>query len=149
MILLIIFITLLVAGAILIIIANKKLWWEDRFGTVIASCSVGALTIGILGLTVVITCNLIQNTSIAIANKKTEYQMTVSSLNNTYQAYMDRAANYEAISVVQYNEQVREFKTDIITNQRALNNPWINIFVSNAYKDFDANAVQYIGNYIG
>ena len=74
MILLIIFITLLVAGAILIIIANKKLWWEDRVGTVIASCSVGALTIGILGLTVVITCNLIQNTSIAIANKKTEYQ---------------------------------------------------------------------------
>ena len=78
-----------------------------------------------------------------------EYNNNVTSLNETYNILLntdDSLDKYTAIQ--QYNNDVRDFKTEIQQAQYVLSNPWINWFESYVYAEFDSNAVSYytVGN---
>ena len=147
MILLIIFIVLLILGIIGAIVAERADYLSKLDKLLIPSICV-IIVSGIGFLVMLLPC-IMNNVPIAVEATRTEYKNTVAELNYTYTAYMAKDMRYENMSVLEYNKRVAEFKTDIINNQRILKNPWINTFASIAYKDFDPNAVKYIGTYTG
>lgn len=53
----------------------------------------------------------------------------------------DRA---KSVAVVEYNKQVKEFKSLLLTEQYILDNIWINWYTCSEYGNYDVNAVVYI-----
>lgn len=85
----------------------------------------------------------------AIENSSTTYRITynetVAQLNATRTRLLEAdPASVERLEVASYNEQVSEFRSEILTAQEYLKNPWLNTFTCYVYNEFDANAVSYI-----
>ena len=104
--------------------------------------------IGFILWLVVGTGALICNTPMAHESARIQYNTRVEELTNTREAISHITDDYaRSVSITQYNSLVREFKEDIRIAQIRLNNPWINWFNNYAYKDFDANVVDYIATF--
>jgi len=48
------------------------------------------------------------------------------------------------VEAVEYNEKVKDYKTDIAKSKHRLDNPWINWFVCPVYNEFTGEEVRYI-----
>ena len=112
---------------------------------------IGAVFATIGGILTVISGGvcILKNCPYALKIDRERYNLKVEQLNNSYELILNNNDESYSIAITSYNEQVREFKNDIITNQIALKNPWINWFYSKAYKEFDVDAVKYITVYTG
>lgn len=105
---------------------------------------IGSAISGIILLVIAITL-IAPNTTIGKQMHEIWYQQKVEELQSTYDTLITYQDNEIArVSITEYNEEVKEFKVDILTNQQCLNNLWINWFICPAYKNFDANIVSYI-----
>ena len=91
-----------------------------------------------------IGCSIGNNTPQKAREIKIKYDNDVYSLNATYKTLEkadDSWAKYTAIQ--QYNESVKEFKTDIETNKAIVNNPFISWFTCYIYAELDPNSVSF------
>lgn len=104
--------------------------------------------IGGAGLFFALVCiipSLIENSSIMADTYRITYNETKEQLNNTRIRLLEAdPASIERLDIASYNEQVREFKSEILTAQERLKNPWLNTFTCYVYNEFDANVVSYI-----
>lgn len=145
---------LFIIGAMFVVAAIVFLviWCVDRYNNgswnandVNASISAICGVIGFIFLLIVGTGALITNTPMAHESARIKYNARVEELTNTREAISHIADDYaRSVSITQYNSLVREFKEEIHMVQIRLNNPWINWLNNYAYKDFDANAIDYI-----
>ena len=139
MILIIIFGVLVVAGIICTIIYCRE---DDMIACVAA---IFGDIIGGLGLLVLGIVGIVQNNPVMRMKARQQYEQSVLELNTTYEQLMTYADESTSVAVVQYNERVREFKTEIIVIKKKLQNPWINLLECCEYANFDENAVKYFG----
>ena len=138
MILTILFGVLFVAGIVLGIVFWERIEAISFIGAFVALCS----SIGFICCGVISICN---NVPVSHVSARIKYTETVTSLNSTYKLLTqaeDSYAKYTAIQ--QYNVEVEKFKTDILSTQHQLKNPWLNWMNNYEYNNFDANVVSYI-----
>lgn len=138
MIIIIISIITLILGIVGFIIYLIKGAYEDFLGISSAACCIlgfiCTMAFGIVAIT--------ENVPSRVACLREEYKEEVKSLNTTYALL----SSNDEIAIVQYNEQVRKFKTEIITNKIKAQNVWFNWFATSCvYLEFDEGAVQYYG----
>ena len=146
MILMIIFIVLTIIGTVMWVLTKK---YDYKLSEVVDT------TLTITGATLTVLFGLITiiggmwcvmaNNPMTYENERIAYVEKVDSLNATYSVLITNVDNESyKISIQQYNQEIREFKTEIKTNQKWLNNPWTNWFMCKEYKNMDVNAVSYI-----
>lgn len=73
-----------------------------------------------------------------------QLQETISELNSTRIYAEQELAKGNIVVVNQYNTNVRNFRTEISTEQLLLNNPWVNWFHSPVYNEVNLDDIQYI-----
>lgn len=91
-----------------------------------------------------IGCSIGNNLPQKAREIRIKYDNDVYSLNATYKTLEkadDSWAKYTAVQ--QYNEAVKEFKTDIETNKAIVNNPFISWFTCYIYAELDPNSVSF------
>lgn len=124
------------------VIDNCTTIWVDDLFEMITLCVLLVAGIGSLATGGIAA---LSNTSYNALIHTTHYEESVRELNTTYNYLIsapEGAAKYTAVQ--QYNSEVKEFKQDIIQEQKRLENPWVSWFHCYAFNNMDANAVQYI-----
>ena len=140
MIIFILTIVVALIGVLLIILSQKFDWGDDGFiGAIPAATGVvGFFVCGIMALCI--------NGHTTYRREMIKYETKVEELTTTYNVLIEHNdasyARYTAIQ--QYNQEVREFKQNILDEQWRLKNPWINWYHCSAYAKMDYNIVSYI-----
>lgn len=104
----------------------------------------------IFGGVPLVTCGIlagIENSSVHYYAIEAELTETVDSLNSTYNRLITDVDNESVkISIQQYNQEVKEFKSLIRTRRQQNKNLWMNAFTNNIYNEarFNPDVVSYI-----
>ena len=140
MLIIIIFGSLLVIGLILYILDTWIHWWSEIIGILgIVGAILGGVTVFVFGLVM-----LGQNSQSSAREVQVWYEQEVISLRTTENTIRYIEDDYaRSITIFQYNQSVREFKTKILTKQENLKNPWINWLVTYSWSTLDAEVVNY------
>lgn len=145
MLLFILFVVVLLVGIGLLILKETKFEWDSIPYNI--SFIVGAIFSAIAGLGVII-CSIaaIVSNFPSLKNKvKINLDQKIEELQSDYNYIQtitdDKARN---IAVVEYNKEVKEFKTELKSKQYYLNNIWYNWYTCPVYNDYDVEVVVYI-----
>jgi len=144
MLLFILFAVVLLVGIGLLILKEKIDW--DSIPYYISFIAGGILSfIAVLGIiicsTVAITSNVpsVKNKARIYLDQKIE---AIQSDYNYIQTITDDKA--KSIAVVEYNKEVKEFKTELKSEQYYLNSIWFNWYTCPAYNEYSVEVVVYI-----
>ena len=142
----ILFTALLIITCIVSAKIESKIQWGKKAETAENVCLVSGLLSFFASLLSIsaIGCCIAINLPQKAREIKIKYDNDVYSLNATYKTLEkadDSWAKYTAVQ--QYNEAVKEFRTDIETNKAALNNPFISWFTCHIYAELDPNSVSF------
>jgi len=139
-------ITLIMLGVTVVIgigliILGHRFDWDVVFGLGIL-----AFLVSFICLIVGIPWAIIGNSHFIAMRTTIELQERIESINSSRKALENKIESntYTVLEINTYNNEVREYKTEVTSNQLVLNNPWINVFVCYVYNEFDANAVEYL-----
>lgn len=133
----------IIAIALLIIF-----WVKDMLGDVLPT--IIATLLLLFGSVPLITCGVIaglENSSVNYYTIEAELTETIDSLNSTYNRLITNVDNESyKISIQQYNQEVKEFKSLIRIGRKQNNNLWMNAFTNNIYNEarFNPDVVSYI-----
>lgn len=103
--------------------------------------------IGFLGLCSVLFGGLLsKNTTLEQTKLSIELTERIESINSSKKSLEKKieSSTYTILEINDYNNSVREYKTEVAKAHVTLNNPWINWFECCAYKNFDVDAVSYL-----
>lgn len=98
-----------------------------------------------LGLCICGTMAVMYNFPTIKQQVKTDLEQKIEEIQSDYnyiQLINDDKA--KSISVVEYNKQVKEFKSLLLTQQYILDSVWINWYTCPEYGNYDVNVVVYI-----
>ena len=140
MILTIISICILLLGVVFAVLYQRDKWNDLLFGLQLFSLVFGTLFTVLCGIMI-----LSVNNSTSHNNLKIAYEESITDIQNDYnyiQELVDDKA--KSVAIINYNNKVKEFKTEIKQNKVLVDNPWFNWFNNYAYKDMDENIVDYI-----
>ena len=139
-----IFLFLLIVGIVGIIL------YDNTYNTIfdneyVLGGSVIATVLGAIGMFILAILIIVFNSQLTIATETASLEAQQLSINATYEYLTSN--EYHDISIVEitnYNKEVAEFKSKIISTKISRNNPWINWLVCPAACAFDENSVKYI-----
>ncbi len=140
MILTIISICILLLGVVFAVLYQRDKWNDLLFGL-----QLFGLLIGIVFTAICVGMIATINSSTSHDNLKIAYEESITDIQNDYNYIQDLADDKaKSVAIINYNNKVKEFKTEIKQNKLLLDNPWINWFNNYAYRDMDENIVDYI-----
>ena len=105
---------------------------------------------GLLGVAPLIICGIIAgycNSSLHYHRTEAELTETIDSLHSTYNILITNVDNESyKISIQQYNQDVKDFRTKIKEARLDNDNLWLNAFINNIYNEarFNPDVVSYI-----
>jgi len=145
MLLFIMFIVVLLLGIGLLFLKEKVCDWDSIAYNI--SFVLGAVLIILTGVGIVIgggvaMCLNFPTTKQEVKNDLEQKIEEIQSDYNYIQTITDDKA--KSVAVVEYNKQVKEFKTLVLSKQYILNNIWINWYTCSEYGNYDTNVVIYI-----
>lgn len=102
--------------------------------------------LGFIGLCCAGFGGLSKNTTLAQTKLSIELTERVESINSSKKSLEKKieSSTYTVLEINDYNNSVRDYKTEVAKAHVTLNNPWINWFECCAYKNFDVDAVSYL-----
>ena len=143
MILIIIFSIMFVIGLPLALVSQKVCYDEEdswQFHVTAGCALAGCILLVICGVICFgINCEMTTNDYLI------SYEEQVEELKASRDYILKISDDHvKTIAATEYNSKVSEFKTNIRRHKMYLANPWINWFIPRAYKEMDANAVDYL-----
>ena len=144
MLLFIIFIVVLLLGIGLLFLKEKFDWDSIAYNISFVLGVVLCIATG-LGILVCGSMAIVLNCSISKQKVKNYLDQKIEEIQSDYnyiQSITDDRA--KSVAVVEYNKQVKEFKTLLLSEQYVLNSVWINWYTCSEYGNYDANVVVYI-----
>lgn len=98
-----------------------------------------------LGIFICGTLAIVSNFPTTKQQVKNDLEQKIEEIQSDYDYIQlitdDRA---KSVAVVEYNKQVKEFKTLVLSEQYLLDNIWVNWYTCSEYGNYDANVVVYI-----
>lgn len=144
MIILFILIALVIAGVVLCLLANvADIFYVEDIPDIIGVCLISICGFSLLVCSIF---TIVRNSKVSKEHKTIEIQETIESINETRKTleYKISSESYTVLEINEYNNNVKEYKTEIKQANLILNNPWINWFENPAYKEFNGNEVSYL-----
>jgi len=135
--------------SIVVLIVGICLTWycieelDSLFWSTISSVVVG---LGIIGVGVMGVGGLVMNNSLTKDTITIELNERIESINNSKKSLENKieSKTYTVLEINDYNNSVREYKTEVAQAQKRLDNIWINWMTCSAYRNFDVDAVSYL-----
>ena len=90
----------------------------------------------------VVIFSIMTNTTDHAKEVRYETQMKITEFNRKYNKLTKINANKEEVKF--YNEEVKEFRKNLLEKQENLKNPWINCFTCYVYKEFNVEEIKII-----
>ncbi|MBP3799972.1 MAG: hypothetical protein ILA19_03210 [Bacilli bacterium] len=136
---------IVLALAIGLLFLKEKFDWDSVPYTV--SFIVGAVFTIIGGIAVIIcsTMAIIEHIPSVRHQIKNGIEQQIEEIQSDYN-YIQTITDDKArsVAVVEYNKQVRDFKTTLLAEQYALDNLWINWYSCPEFGNYDVDVVVYI-----
>ena len=146
MILLIIFGVLFILGMLFIILELSLPVYNPEICKGLLPCGVIFAIIGTIGLLCCGLASLVNQSNFNKIRVRTEYQERITSINNT-KSILESQLETNTLTILEiseYNNNVREFKTELKTQQAKTKSPWIGCLCCSVCNEFSVDAVNYL-----